>query len=210
MWVPRELPREQARQIESLASCWKRGREKAMAFVETAKGAILTWQSMPWPSEPATDIRDRAGRLKESASDLEQVLSGAGADFRSALHARLQEQRATGISPEQVDTLDEWRQVSTHDNVLDPLQSLLSLISEVAGNLESDVTPAPGRNIDHELWLIDQLIHAHLKAFEHLPGKSADSPFLLFWEGLKPVIGVEASYQAVIKQVRQIEESPYD
>jgi len=42
----RRAPRDQARQIESLASCWRRNQTKAASFIESAKGAILTWQSL--------------------------------------------------------------------------------------------------------------------------------------------------------------------
>jgi len=40
-----------------------------------------------------------------------------------------------------------------------------------------------------------------------MPGKSADSPFLRFWEGLKPTLGTEASYEAVINQIRELEKA---
>jgi|GEM_PF-1329749 hypothetical protein len=221
-WVPDELPRDQARQIESLASCWRRNQTKAASFIESAKGAILTWQSLPAPSEPATETRDRASELKRSASNLNQVLSGAGPDFLSDIQAQVRGNLATGIAPARFSTLEAWQHLSAHYNglnrleppvmlripeILDPLQDILSLISEAADGLEADITPKPGRNIDHELWLIDRLIQAHYKAFGRMPGKSADSPFLRFWEGLKPTLGTEASYEAVINQIRELEKA---
>lgn len=220
MWVPQELPKEQAREIESLVTCWRRGQEKAAVFIEAAKEAILTWQAIPQPTEPATDIRDRAASLRESAGGLNRVLSGASPDFISALQAEIRERLANGISPERFVMLEGWQCLSAHLNgmnrpespallraqeILDPLQEILSLVSEAAGELEADTAPKPGRSVDQELWLIDQLVKAHQAAFGRMPGKSADSPFLLFWEGLKPILGTESSYQVVINQVRALD-----
>jgi len=219
-WVAKELSEQECRQIEALATCWKRERHKAATFIESAKRAILTWQAMPKLSETAVDIRDRAAALKAAANDLNQVLSGASPDFLSALQANVRDRLLNVLSPARHSALEAWQHLSAYHNglshpeppqglripdILDPLQELLSLVSEAAGGLESDSNPRPGRSIDHELWLIDQLIKSYRAAFDRMPGKSADSPFLSFWEGLKPIIGAEASYQAVIEQIRQLE-----
>ena len=219
-WAAQELPEHEARQIEALVTCWKQDRHKAAAFIESAKRVILTWQTMPKPSEAATDIRDRATSLKAAANDLNRMLAGAGPDFLTLLQANVRDRLLNGFSPARYSALEAWQYQSAYHNglnhpeppqglripdIIDPLQELLSLVSEAAGGLESDSNPRPGRSIDHELWLIDQLIKSYRAVFDRMPGKSANSPFLSFWEGLKPIIGAEASYQAVIEQIRQLE-----
>ncbi|KXS53947.1 MAG: hypothetical protein AWU57_1659 [Marinobacter sp. T13-3] len=222
-WVAQELLKEKARQIDALATYWKRDQAKAAAFIESAKRAILTWQSLPTPAESAIDIRDRASSLKTAANDLNRVLSGASPDFIAILQAHVRDHLSDGLSPAQFSMLEAWQHLSAHHNglnhsespellripdILDPLQEVLSLIYEAAGGLEADVNPRPGRNVDHELWLIVELVKAYRDTFGRMPGKSADSPFVLFWDSLKPIIGAKSSYQVVINQVRQLETPP--
>ena len=220
--MPGKLPQNIIDEIDSLLSCWKRDRQKAMAFIESAQRPILVWLSLPKASKPATETRDRAQALKEAASSLRHVLEAAEREqeFMLSLQAEVRSRTATAIPGDVYDLLEGWQGLTAHHNVmsmpewplafdvrdaLDPLKGMLSLVADAAGGLEASIEPKPGRSVDHELQLIAQLVMRYREAFGKMPGKSSESPLMLFWEGLRPIIGTAASYREVIKQINKLE-----
>lgn len=223
-WVARELPPATEQQIDSLLSCWKRDRELAVAFIESAKKAVLTWLSLPKASEPVTEVRDRASELKQAAAHLERTLKAAEREqsFMLGIQAEIRERTATAMTGHIYDLLEGWQAISAHHNgtpapgtpdgfdvreIITPLTGVLNLIADAAGGLADSIEPKPGPNTDHEKYLISQLVARYREVFGKMPGKSAESPLMQFWEGIRPIIGTVASHRVVLEHIRQLEKN---